>query len=101
MASLENLNLENFSISDLTALEERIKAAKLIPTGIRAIGLIAALKATIAGIREIDESILGENLGAMSSQALPKEATTARKFNLSETQVKNAKDKAVKAIAAL
>ncbi|TJW14434.1 MAG: hypothetical protein E5W82_10690 [Mesorhizobium sp.] len=94
----------NFSIMSIAEIDEVIKqaeAAKLVPTGIRAVGLISALKAAIAGIREIDESILGENLGAMSSQALPKEATTARKFNLSETQVKNAKDKAVKAIAGL
>lgn len=101
MATLESLNLENFSIADLSALEERIKTAKLVPTGIRAVGLISALKAAVAGIREIDESILGENLGAIAAQALPKEATTARRFNLSETQVKNAKDKAAKAIAGL
>ncbi|TIW21161.1 MAG: hypothetical protein E5V63_30025 [Mesorhizobium sp.] len=101
MVNVDNINLENLSVADLSALEERIKAAKLVPTGIRAIGLIAAMKAAVAGIREIDENILGEVLGPIAPQAMPKEATTARRYNLSETQVKNAKDKAIKAIAAL
>ena len=101
MVNVDSINLENLSVADLNALEERVKAAKLVPTGVRAIALISALKATITAIREIDESILGEVIGQMSPQAMPKEATTARKFGLSETQVKNAKDKGVKAISSL
>ncbi|AZO29402.1 hypothetical protein [Mesorhizobium sp. M1B.F.Ca.ET.045.04.1.1] len=94
----------NFSIMSIAEIDEVIRqaeAAKLVPTGIRAISLITSLKEAIKGIREIDESILGEVLGPIAPQAMPKEATTARKYGLSETQVKNAKDKAIKAIAGL
>lgn len=94
----------NFAIMSVAEIDEVIRqaeAAKLIPTGIRAIGLISALKETIREIRLIDDSLLGEVLGQISPQALPKEATTAKKYGLSETQVKNAKDKATKAVAGL
>lgn len=101
MVNIDNINLENLSVADLSALEERIKTAKMVPTGLRAIALVAGLKEIMKGIREIDETILGEVLGPIAPQAMPKEATTARKYGLSETQVKNAKDKAVKAIAGL
>lgn len=101
MVNIDNINLENLSVADLSALEERIRMAKMVPTGLRAIALITSLKETIRSIREIDESILGEVLGPIAPQAMPKEASTAKRYGLSETQVKNAKDKAVKAIAGL
>lgn len=101
MINVDTINLENLSVADLDALEERIRLAKMVPTGIRVIGLIAGLKEIMRSIREIDETILGEVLGPIAPQAMPKEATTARKYGLSETQVKNAKDKAAKAIAGL
>jgi hypothetical protein len=101
MATAADLDLSKMSISDLEKLEERITAAKLVPTGERAIGLIAVLKESFRALREIDEALLGSELGQISPQALPKEATTARRYGLSETQAKNAKDKALKAIAGI
>ncbi|MER9768897.1 hypothetical protein NKJ09_22865 [Mesorhizobium sp. M0189] len=94
----------NFSIMTIAEIDEVIKqaeAAKLVPTGLRAIALITTVKEALREIRSIDESLLGEGLGQISPQALPKEATTAKKYGLSETQVKNAKDKATKAVASL
>ena len=101
MVNVDNINLENLSVADLTALEERIRVAKLKPTGMRLVGLLIALKEALSAIKEIDEGVLGEQLSSIPAQALPKHNLIGKRYGLSETETKNAGDKAAKAIEAL
>lgn len=99
--NIDNLVLENLSLEELTRLKERIAQAEMVPTGTKAVALAAALKAVIQEIRAIDPEMLGEGFKEISPQAMPKEANVGKRYGLSETQIKNAKDKANKLVTSL
>lgn len=100
--NIDQINIENLSMDELTKLQERIEAAKKVPTGLKAVALASALKNVLLEIKAFDPEILGDALaGSLTPQSMPKEANIGKRYGLSETQISNAKDKGAKLVGAL
>lgn len=77
---------------------ERREAAKLQEKARKAIFYVAVFKAAIQEIKALDMDILGEALSSVPQQAYPREKSIGNKYELSETEIHNLKEKGRKAV---
>lgn len=87
-------------MADLEAAAVK-EAEELAKRGPRAVALIGAFKAIIAAMKAELPGVLPEEVANLAPQRFPKEKLTGDRYNLSETQIHEAKEKGIKAIARL
>lgn len=98
MKTLEQLRAERAEIEKaIAAAEEAERIAKGRQEAIQTIALISALKSIMVSLKG-REGVLGDVWHDIAPQAYPREGNTAKAFDLSETEVANAKAKGLKAV---